>query len=182
MVAGLPRVLLLAACSLVNAGAPRPVEFGFWFDDGLAYRSSRIGDPLTSDELVSVEQTARAEIERAFSDFDVTVSARHDARFRVHVVEQLHDQRVTPGGTFAGESRAISGFGGSGAVNFEFVASGAMIFSRESASRGELIDALARGIGRVAIHEFLHQLLPTAALHDSKDARSYEGNSPALPQ
>ena len=144
------------------------------------YQSSRIGDPLTAGELASIEQIAREEIARAFRDFDVTLSARPDARFRVHVVKQFNDQRMPPGGTFAGESRAISGFGGSGAVNFEFVANGAMIVSPESADRSELIDALGRGIGRVAIHEFLHQLLPTAAIHDSKDLHSYEGNSPAL--
>jgi len=32
-------------------------------------------------------------------------------------------------------------------------------------------------LGRVAIHEFLHQLLPTAAIHDSKDPHSYEGKA-----
>ena len=174
------QVFLLAAWSASIACAPRPVELGLWFDEGLAYRSARIGDPIAPNELARIEQLARAEIEQAFSDFEVTVSASHDARYRVHVVEQLNDQRVPPGGTFAGESRAIAGFGGSGAVNFEFVANGAMIFSPESASRSELIDALGRGVGRVAIHEFLHQLLPTAAIHDSKDPHSYEGNSPAL--
>ena len=80
----------------------------------------------------------------------------------------------------AGASRGIPGFGGSGAVNFEFVANGAMVFSPETASRATVIEALGRGIGRVAIHEFLHQLLPKAPIHDSRDTRSYEGNSPAL--
>ena len=92
----------------------------------------------------------------------------------------LKDERLKRNGTNAGESRAIAGFGGSGAVNFEYVANGAMIFSPESASRAEVIEAIGRGTGRVAIHEFLHQLMPKAAIHDSKDPRSYEGNSPAL--
>jgi hypothetical protein len=65
-------------------------------------------------------------------------------------------------------------------VNFEYVANGAMVFSPDSASRETVIAALGRGIGRVAIHEFLHQLLPKQPIHDSKDSRSYEGNSPAI--
>jgi len=156
------------------------VELGFWFDQGLTYASPRLGEPITGAELARVEHVAREEIEQAFRDFAVTVSASADARFRVRVVERLDDQRVPHGGSFAGESRAISGFGGSGAGSLLFVANGAMIFSPESATRAELIDALGRGIGRVAIHEFLHQLLPTAPIHDSKDTRSFEGNSPAL--
>ena len=83
-------------------------------------------------------------------------------------------------GTYAGESRVVAGFGGSRRVNFEYVANGAMVFAPEPASREELIEAIGRGVGRVAIHEFLHQLLPKQHIHDSKDARSYEGNSPAL--
>ena len=74
----------------------------------------------------------------------------------------------------------MAGFGGSGAVNFEYVANGAMVFSPDDASRAMVIDAIGRGVGRVAIHEFLHQLLPKFAVHDSKDRESYEGNSPAL--
>jgi hypothetical protein len=42
-----------------------------------------------------------------------------------------------------------------------------------------VLAALGRGIGRVAIHEFLHQLLPKGATHGN-DRNSYEGNSPAL--
>lgn len=165
----------VAACS--RGG---PVELGFWIEP-VSYQSSRIGDPLTSSELARVDQVARDEIASAFRPFNVVVSDNRDARYSVRVVPQLKDERFRRRtGNVAGASRAMSGVGGSGAVNFEYVANGAMVFAPESASRAAIVDALGRGVGRVAIHEFLHQLLPKAPIDDSSDARSYEGNSPAL--
>lgn len=147
----------------------------------LTYQSPRIGEPITAAEFAVIDKVARAEIAGAFKDFDVVISARQDARFNVGVVPQLRDwRRLRGAGSHAGESRVVSGFGGSGSVNFEFIANGAMVFSPDDASRAEVIDALGRGIGRVAIHEFLHQLLPKRPIDDSRESRSYEGNSPAL--
>lgn len=37
----------------------------------------------------------------------------------------------------------------------------------------------APGIGRATVHEFVHQLLPTASIHDSTDVQSYEYASAA---
>lgn len=152
---------------------------GFWFEP-IAYESPRIGEPLAATELATIDQVARAEIAGAFVDYDVSIIDDRDARYKVAVVPRLRDERLVRKGTYAGESRAIAGFGGSGAVNFEYVANGAMVFASESAARADIIDAIGRGVGRVAIHEFLHQLLPKSPIHDSKDPRTYEGNSPAL--
>ena len=174
--------LCVAAWSWLAAAAcaRAPVELGFWFEP-VSYQSPRIGDPITAVELATIERVSRAEIARAFETFDVTVTSNRNARFKVAVLAQLRDERrLRRPGTYAGESRAVAGFGGSGAVNFEYVANGAMVFSPEDASRAAVIEALGRGIGRVAIHEFTHQLLPKQPIHDSKDAHSYEGNSPAL--
>ena len=172
-------MLLVLAASTSAACPPRPVELGFWMEPE-TYQSPRIGDPITATEYATIDRIARDEIMKAFARFDVTVTTNHDARFRVVVTPQLKDYRMQRSATYAGESRAVAGFGGSGAVNFEYVANGAMVFAPESASRSTVIEALGRGIGRVAVHEFLHQLLPKAAIHDSKDTHSYEGNSPAL--
>jgi hypothetical protein len=152
---------------------------GFWIEK-VEYQSPRIGEPLTPSEFAAIDRVARAEIDRAFAEYDVTINDDRNARYKVAVLRSLKDERLIRGGTYAGESRAIAGFGGSGAVNFEYVANGAMVFAPESATRADIIDAIGRGVGRVAIHEFLHQLLPKSPLHDSKDPRSYEGNSPAL--
>jgi hypothetical protein len=162
--------------------APRPVELGFWIESQ-PYQSPRIGDPISGVEFATIDRVARQEIAKAFAAYDATVSSNHDARFTVVVLKQLRDQRMLRRqSTYAGESRAVAGFGGSGAVNFEYVANGAMVFSPEYASRAAVIDAIGRGIGRVAIHEFLHQLLPRAAIDGSRDPHSYEGNTAATAQ
>lgn len=174
------RILIVLCLGVFAACSSRPVELGFWMST-LTYQSPRIGEPITAAEFALIDKVARAEIAGAFKDFDVVISARQDARFNVGVVPQLKDWRRRRGtGSHAGESRVVAGFGGSGSVNFEFIANGAMVFSPEDASRTAVIDAVGRGIGRVAIHEFLHQLLPKQPIHDSKDVLSYEGNSPAL--
>ena len=171
--------LCLACLCLATACGSRPVVLGFWIEK-IAYESPRIGAPLTTAELATIDRVARAEIVRGFVDYEVTVNDDRNARFKVAVLPKLRDERLVRKGTYAGESRAIAGFGGSGAVNFEYVANGAMVFAPESATRAEVIDAIGRGVGRVAIHEFLHQLLPKSPIHDSRDPRTYEGNSPAL--
>ena len=174
------RIATLGCCISVIACGPRPVELGFWLEP-LSFDSPRIGEPISQAEYEVIEKVARAEIAAAFEDFDVTVTANRQARYRVIVVPHLRDNRLLRrSGTYAGESRAVAGFGGSGAVSFEFVANGAMVFAPDDASRATIVESIGRGVGRVAIHEFLHQLLPKFAVHDSKDRESYEGNSPAL--
>ena len=49
----------------------------------------------------------------------------------------------------------------------------------EQATRAAIVAAIGRGIGRTAVHEFTHQLLPQAPIHDSQDVRSYEYDSAA---
>ena len=173
------RITTLGFCIGVMACGLRPVELGFWLEP-LSFASPRIGEPISQAEYEIIEKVARAEIARAFEVYDVTVTVNRQARYRVVVAPHLRDNRLLRPGSNAGESRAVAGFGGSGAVNFEYVANGAMVFSPDDASRAMVIDAIGRGVGRVAIHEFLHQLLPKFAIHDSKDRESYEGNSPAL--
>ena len=174
------RFAAVSVCWFLTACGPRPAELGFWLEP-LSFASPRLGEPISPAEFDIIERVARAEIAKAFENFAITVSANRDARYRVTVVDELKDQRLLRRtGTYAGESRAIAGFGGSGAVSFEYVANGATVFTPDDAGRADIIEAIGRGAGRVAIHEFLHQLLPKFALHDSKDPGSYEGNSPAL--
>jgi hypothetical protein len=176
--AGVAYSICIAAATV--ACAREPIELGFWIDP-VSYGSPRLGDPLSIAELASIDSIARAEIDAAFDRFGLAVSANHHARYHVRVVPKLIDQRFRHREmSIAGQSRAAAGFGGSGAVSFQYVADGAMVFSPETATRGELTAAIGRGIGRVAIHEFLHQLLPKFDIHTSRDARTYEGNSPAL--
>ena len=177
--ASLVKICALCLCVSVASCSPRAAELGFWIEP-VSYQSPRIGDPINAVELATIDRIARLEIATAFKDYDVTVTTNRNARFKVAVVAELKDQRLRRSGVNAGESRAVAGFGGSGAVNFEYVANGAMVFSPEHAARSTVIGSLGRGIGRVAIHEFLHQLLPKSPIHDSKDIHSYEGNTPAI--
>jgi len=120
------------------------VELGFWIEP-VSFRSPRIGDPLTGVEFRTIDRVAREEIANAFKGYDVTVTSNKDARFKVAVLPALKDQRLVRSGANAGESRAVAGFGGSGAVNFEYIANGAMVFSPEHAARSTVIEALGRG-------------------------------------
>jgi hypothetical protein len=175
------RSVVVCLCAVMAACAGRPAELGFWFEP-LTYSSPRLGGAITAGELGTIEAVARAEVVKAFAPYHphaVSVTANQKARYRVSVVPWLEDMRLQRGGTYAGESRVVAGFGGTGGVNFEYVANGAMVFAPDSASRVELIEAIGRGVGRVAIHEFLHLLLPKQHLHESKDPLTYEGNSPA---
>ena len=82
----------------------------------------------------------------------------------------------------AGQSRGMSGFGGSGQVNFHLLANGAVVFAPERLDRASLIDAIGRGVGRSATHEFAHQLLPRADLHASRNRASYEYYAASRPE
>lgn len=69
--------------------------------------------------------------------------------------------------------------GGSGSISFDFLANGAMAWAPDDASRAKLVQAIGRGIGRTAVHEFIHQIVPRAPIHRSRDDASYEFASAA---
>ena len=174
------RGVAASLCIVFIACGPRPVELGFWLER-VSFSSPRLEGSLSTADFKIIDAVARSEIARAFEGFDVTVTANRNARYRVVVLPTLTDNRLLRRtGHVAGESRAVAGFGGSGAVNFEFVANGAMVFAPDDSDRAAIIEALGRGVGRVAIHEFAHQLFPKVPIHDSVDPNSYEGNSPAV--
>jgi hypothetical protein len=58
------------------------------------------------------------------------------------------------------------------------VASKATLYAPLDASRKTLIEGIGRGIGRVAVHEFFHQILGAEAVDNDKDEHSYEYGSP----
>jgi hypothetical protein len=172
--------VLVAACvgylALTARADPDAAEAGFWFED-VKFASPRLGAPVTRAEVERVERVARSELAKAFARLPITVSDRHDARYRVRVVQEIRDQRFRRIVHVAGESRAVSGFGGLGAVSFDFLASGAVAYAPGDSTRESMVDAIGRGIGRAAVHEFTHQFLPTASIHDGADVSSYEYQS-----
>jgi hypothetical protein len=191
LISGAPRLSgqgVVIACALLAGGASywvlaersetRVADAGFWFED-VTFASPRLGAPVTSAEIETIARVARSELAKAFQGLPITLSDRRDATYRVRVVQRLRDQRLRRDLEVAGESRAVSGFGGQGAVSFDFLASGAVAYAPTDASRASIIEAIGRGIGRSAVHEFTHQLLPTAPIHDNTDAQSYEHESAA---
>ena len=177
---------IVIACALLVGGAsywamayraePRAAEAGFWFED-VTFSSPRLGTPITSADVETIARVARAELARAFQGLPIRLSDRRDATYRIRVVQRLRDPRLRRDIEVAGESRAVSGFGGQGAVSFVFLASGAVAYAPNDASRASIIEAIGRGIGRTAVHEFTHQFLPTAPIHDGGDVQSYEYES-----
>jgi len=179
--AAIVAILAIGAAIGVFTGAGsrhRSIEAGLWFEP-VAFDSNRLGSPLTSSEIASIESVARSEVAEAFRGLPVSVSDRRDAPYTLRVVQEVLDLRFKRPVGVAGQSRGIPGFGGSGSVSFDFLANGAMAWAPDDADRPELVAAIGRGIGRTAVHEFTHQLLPTAPIHDSRDDRSYEFASAA---
>jgi hypothetical protein len=167
-----------AVWSLVERSRSADVEAGFWFDR-VSFRSARLGGAMTAADLATVEDVARGELARAFAGLPIRVTARRDATYRVRVVQAVHDPRMRSRWGVAGASFAVPGLGGQGEVSFEFLAGGATANAPEQASRADVVAAIGRGIGRTAVHELTHQLLPQAPIHDSRDVRSYEFDSAA---
>jgi hypothetical protein len=152
---------------------PRTVEAGFWLER-LSYDLIGLGGPLTAPEFALVEAAALDEIKRAFTGIAVRFSPRRDARYTVTVVQHVYDLRVKRTSEVFGNARAMRGFGGRGSVNFYAVASAAAAYAPENATRHDVIGAIGRGVGRVAIHEFTHLFLPRAPIDGSDDPLSYE--------
>jgi hypothetical protein len=165
-------VAALAVLCMGCASPNRGVTAGFWFEP-TSYTSAVIGT-MTADDLVTIDAVARAEISAAFQGLNIVLSDRRDARYRVAVTQRVRDDRLKREMSVAGASRAVTGFGGSGAVSLEFLAAAAEVYAPEGASRAVIIDAIGRGIGRVAVHEFTHQFLPHVPIHDSRDPATFE--------
>jgi hypothetical protein len=153
-----------------------------WFGP-VSFASPVLEGPVTPNDLAIIERIARTEIAAAFQGMNITLSDRRDARYGVQVVQDLLDERVTARRvSVAGESRVVTGFGGRGAVNFTYMASAATVYAPKEASRREIIEAIGRGIGRAAVHEFTHQLLPDTPIDGTDDRLSYEYGAASRPE
>jgi hypothetical protein len=151
-------------------------EGAFWFED-VTYelphlRAAGLGGPITADEKAIIESVAWSELRGAFAGLRVTFSDNRNARCKVQVVQQYPEARGGPGA--AGATRAVRPFGGYGSVNFLMLASQAVSHAPPGADRATVIQGIGRGIGRAAVHEFLHQLVPDVPIHETTDESSYE--------
>jgi hypothetical protein len=167
-----------AASATVGCGPSTPTA-GFWYNDVPfalpAPAADRLGGGLREGELESIKTLSRAELDRAFAGMHIHISGDHRAFWRVAVDRSLRARGPLPN---AGESVSFGWLGGAGAVSFELVALRAVQYAPAGASREAIIEAIGRGIGRVAVHELAHQILSAGAMHDNTDANSYEYPSP----
>lgn len=159
----------------------RVIEAGFWVED-VSFQSSRLGEPLTGAEIIRVHDTALSELMTAFDGLRIRFSGNRLARYHVRVVQSVRDERLEWQNDVAGQSRGMAGFGGGGVVNFTLLANGAVVYAPDDLDRAGIIEAIGRGIGRSAAHEFAHQLLPRAALHSSRNRASYEFYAASRPE
>lgn len=157
-------MLFSAACS------DHVLDVGFWFEP-IAFESEKLDPPLTPDEHERIAAMAATQVAEAFEGLAIRITDRRDTRYSVRVVGDLR------GG--AGESRTFGRYSGAGEVSFPFLAIGALHHAPSDASRADVVEAIARGIARTAVHELTHQLLPTTPIHDSTNVRSYEFASAA---
>jgi hypothetical protein len=161
------------------ACSPQPAA-GLWFASSALTIppdvESRLGGPLTSEEQAEIERRARAEVDHAFSGLPISVTRDPHAFWRVAVYETL-STRWNQALPRAGESMVLGVLGGSGAVGFDVVARAAVQFAAPDDARRAIIAGMGRGVGRVAVHEFTHQILPSLR-HNDADADSYEYGSP----
>jgi hypothetical protein len=173
------RVLVFVALGVATScSGRRDIEAGFWFES-VSFSSPRVGGRLTEAHLETVRSIATSELTNAFAGLRINFSQRQDASFRVRVVQELWDPRFRRRIAVAGQSRAVSGFAGDGAVSFDFLASGATTFASADLDAAAIVVGIGRGIGRAAVHEFVHQLLPRVPIDGSKDVESYEHGSAA---
>jgi hypothetical protein len=174
-------VLAVTGTLVVLLAKPRGADIGFWFDpisaDTLATLPERLGGELTAAEMKTIESVAVQEISYAFRDFKVGLSERRDATYRVRVVDSLRYPIAPRMPAPSAESRSIPGLGGQGAVNFRLIAHSAIMFAPPELNRQAMVEGIGRGIGRAAVHEFAHQFLGSAPIHESKDIKSYEYRS-----
>lgn len=149
---------------------------GFWFD-GVTFAVptlDRRGEPLTAGEQARIERAAHDACAAAFADLRLDIAPIPTAHYRVRVVQQFRPRRW---GFAAAESRAFGACGGDGAIDFVTMAEAAVSLAPPGTTRGELVDAIGRGLGRVAAHELAHQILPERDLHHSRDGSSYDAGN-----
>jgi hypothetical protein len=156
---------------------------GFWFEPNacaVPEGATATFPPLTADEVALIQRRARGELEHAFSGLRIRVAEDRTAFWRVQVMASLPTtaHSALPK---AGESLALGILGGTGAVGFDLVALNAIRYAPEGATRPTIVDAMGRGVGRVAIHEFAHQILGVGDIHNTDDQDSYEYPSPDRP-
>jgi hypothetical protein len=180
-------IAVVAATSLVGGlrlyAANTPISAGITFADEVFTRSpivtAALGDPLAPAEIAIVKRVAREEIERAFAALRVRVVESPRAFWRVRVVPTVAIARNRARFNASGAAYGFGPLGGAGFVSFTALAVNAARYAPDGASRAQVVEAIGRGIGRSAVHEFAHMMMPDVPFDRDPDHHSYEHRSTA---
>ena len=177
-------VALAIAATLQWQSRDHVTTAGFWFDEVTFelphLQAAGLGGPIDDRERATIAATAWAEIQTAFAGFRLDLSQNRSAPYTVRVVQEFPPSRQLPFGA-AGQSVVLAPLGGHGSVSFLMLGSLAVRQAPPGATREVVIEGIGRGIGRAAVHEFAHQLLPRVVIDASVDDRSYEYEIAARP-
>ena len=153
-----------------------PPRARFWFDSPafqLPRTTEHVPAELTAADLQQIERVARLELSQAFAGLRLVFSDHPASPYQVRVVQDL-PPKLGPRPLAAGESVVLGPLGSQGWVSFRAVTGLALSYAPDRAPRTSIIDSIGRGIGRVAAHEFAHQILTNVDLHASGDPNGYE--------
>ncbi len=166
---------------LTANGGDGDVTVGVRFAE-VGFSSPRLGGALDTADISTIRTTALDEVQHAFGGLRVRFTDTARTRYQIRIVPQVLDRRLARETNVAGQSRGMAGFGGYGEVSFVFAAASAVAYAEDRHTRAEIVAAIGRGLGRSAVHELAHQMLPRAPLHASRDRLSYEFYSAARPE
>jgi hypothetical protein len=133
-----------------------------------------LGGALTTAETARIESVARQEVERALAGLRIRFTDGR-AFWTVRVVPTVNivfGRRILDA---AGATYAFGMLGGTASVNFTTLATNAVLYAPPDATRERIVDAMGRGVGRSAVHEFAH-MIAGAGIH-SENVHSYEYTS-----
>ena len=156
-----------------------PISVAFSFvDEAFAAApeiEGKLGGPLTVADIAAIKGISQAEIERAFAGLPIQIT---DGRgfWRIRVVPTVIPRTFTGRAltNAAGASYGFGPLGGGGFVNFNTLARNAARYAPPGASRQDIVEGIARGIGRAAVHEFAHMMVAGVPIDSRADINAYE--------
>jgi hypothetical protein len=177
--AAVPALLLIGAlvatialiAVLDRRSTQHVVDARFWFDN-VTFEVPGLGGAITDEEQGSIRSMALTELRTAYRGLRVRFSENSGGLYRVRVIQQYPPHPGPPGPV--GQSRPLGPFGGEGSVSFQALAALVIHYAPPDAGRTALIEGIARGVGRTAVHEFAHQILFGDHVPPSVDPQSYE--------
>ena len=184
----LPFVFVVAVLAVVTAASVfavlrrqasrATIVAAFKYDDVSfalpASAETALGGPLSAQEIESIKQISRRELDRAFAGLRMRVTQTGEGFWRVDVLQAFRERGPLPN---AGQALPLGPLGGVGRVGFVILALGAIKHAPAGAPREIVIEGIGRGIGRAAVHEFAHQILGAVAMDNATDKHSYEYGS-----